>query len=184
MRSSHNEVDAQLGVLFAERLDHRGEQTRRHPLRTGHLQRSRQFLPLRHQLPLELPLERLDGSLDIDGVWEQRFAEFGESVAGRVMLDKLAADAFLERGEAPLHRRLADAKRFRRRKRAAFARDRQQVAQVVPVKHRLVQHFCWAVEQSCGCRTHPPECYAPRTVADPEQPAVTMRLAHDQASSI
>ena len=60
-----------LGVLLAKRLDHRSEQTRRHPLRTGHPQRARQLLSLRHQLPLE----RLDRSLDVRrraGTWPCR----------------------------------------------------------------------------------------------------------------
>jgi hypothetical protein len=87
-----------------------------------------------------------------------------------MMLDEFAVDALLESGEAPLHRRLADAEGLRRRQRAAFARDGQEVAQVVPVEHGQPQHFCRAVEQTCGCRTHPPECYASRTVADAEQP--------------
>src|SRR5215218_8766515 len=66
------------------------------------------------------------------------------------MLDKFAVDALLERGEPPLHGGLADAESFRRRQRAAFARDRQKIAQIIPVKHD-VQHLCRTAEQSCGC---------------------------------
>src|SRR5262245_28806244 len=81
---------------------------------------------------------------------KQGLPKFGEPVSRRVMFDKFAVDALLERGEPPLHRRLADAEGFRRRQRAAFARDRKKISQIIPVKHD-VQHLCRTAEQSCGC---------------------------------
>jgi hypothetical protein len=142
----HDEIDAKLGVFFLEGLDHRRQEPGRHAFGTGHPQRATEFLvPRRH-----MPLERRDGSLDLLRVRDQRSAELRQPIAGRVLLDKLAADALLERAEATLHGWLADAESLRRRKRTTLARDRQEIAQVVPVEHARTQHFCRTSGQTCG----------------------------------
>jgi hypothetical protein len=53
---------------------------------------------------------------------------------------------------------------------AALSRDRQKVAQVVPVEHGRVQHFCRTVEQSCGCPVARAECYHLKQLPMPEPP--------------
>ena len=129
---AHDELDAQFGVARVEAV----EQRRLHDavddgLRAGHAD--------------EAGLAALDGGLallegkccafDLFGIRQHLLAELGEPVAGGVALHQLASEFALKLSDAPLHGGLAELQRLRRRQRAAVARDRQEVFDIVPLEH-------------------------------------------------
>jgi hypothetical protein len=65
----------------------------------------------------------------------QFLPEFGQPVAGWVSHHELLTELPFERLKPAMDGRLAEAQRFRRRERAAAAGDRDEISEVVPVKH-------------------------------------------------
>ncbi len=129
---AHDELDAQFGMARVEAV----EQFRLHDavddgFRAGHADKAG-LAALDGGLAL---LEGERGALDLFGVGQHLLAELGQAVAGGVALHQLASELALQLGDAPLHGGLAEVQRLRRRQRAAVARHRQEVFDVVPFEH-------------------------------------------------
>jgi hypothetical protein len=86
------------------------------------------------------------------------------------MLNQLAFNALLERGETPRDGGLADTKSFRRRERAALSRDRKKVTQIVPIEHACGPTLLSNDLTDSWLPTSPARCYRQHTVVDPKQP--------------
>jgi hypothetical protein len=72
-------------------------------------------------------------------------------IAADVTYDQAAAKPLFKFGEATLHGRLIDTKRFRRRQHAACASEGKKVLQIVPGEHPRTVQLCDLVSQYCGC---------------------------------
>ena len=83
---------------------------------------------------------------------QQGLSEIGQSIPARLALHQCLPDAPFEFCEPPLHRRLIDAQRTTSRQRAAVARDRQQMLQIVPGEAVRAMRHCGPILQFCAFR--------------------------------
>jgi hypothetical protein len=106
-------------------------------LRTGNADRALHLLLGVGCPPLEIP----DRGLDAFGERQQRGAVFGEAIAARGPRHQRLPDPAFELFEPAMHGRLAGAERLAGGNRAAMARNREEILQIVPVEHAAIMHF-------------------------------------------
>src|SRR5690606_7959606 len=96
--------------------------------------------------------ELSDGRCDALDIGSELLTELGEPVSGGGPHYQLLPDPLLQYGKPPLDRGLARAERLTRGDRAAVARDREEIFEIVPIERQTFMQFRCSLPQLCGYR--------------------------------
>ena len=154
-----HEFHAQTRVACVERIDQpRLHQTTCEALLGGHTECAGEA----HVAGGQIAREGHHGRLDAVGRGRQCLSQFRQFVAGEMARQQFTTEAPLKLGDTPLHRRLIDPKRLRRRQQTTGAGEREEVSQVVPGEHRLTLQFRGRLPQCRGSRRSVGQAYFAR----------------------
>src|SRR5262249_36050843 len=131
---SHHEFRSHLGIACVEFVKH----ARPHQaVRSRGWARDANRSDMAGIARSEMSLETQCRGFNAFGVGTHLLTKLGKLVAGWTPAEETTSEISLKRREPPVYSGLAQAERLRRRQCASVARDGQEVANVVPIKHAL-----------------------------------------------